>query len=101
MRQVTAKNRYACALAVVTDWCRTNRHRSIHYQHAHLSAMMRGHYEACFVAGADASPNGAVENRSGDACGVRSRPMAGIIRYRGGGSKSLPSSYQQDAMRWH
>jgi RNA-directed DNA polymerase len=44
VRQVTAKNRYACALAVVTDWCRTNRHRSIHDQHAHLSAMMRGHY---------------------------------------------------------
>ena len=43
MRQVTAKNRYACALAVVTDWCRTNRHRSIDDQHAHLSAMMRGH----------------------------------------------------------
>src|SRR6202030_1072124 len=26
VRQVTAKNRYARALAAVTDWCRRNRH---------------------------------------------------------------------------
>ena len=26
VRQVTAKNRYARALAAITDWCRTNRH---------------------------------------------------------------------------
>jgi hypothetical protein len=32
------------ALAAVTDWCRTNRHRPIKDQHAHLSAMMGGHY---------------------------------------------------------
>ena len=44
MRQVTAKNRYARALATVTDWCRRNRHLSIPDQHAHLTAMMRGHY---------------------------------------------------------
>jgi hypothetical protein len=42
VRQVTAKNRYARALAAVTDWCRTNRHRPIKDQHAHLSVMMRG-----------------------------------------------------------
>ena len=44
VRQVTAKGRYARALAGVTDWCRNNRHRPIAVQHAHLSAMMRGHY---------------------------------------------------------
>src|SRR5258708_17548593 len=44
VRQVTAKNRYARALAAVTAWCRINRHQSISDQHAHLTAMMRGHY---------------------------------------------------------
>jgi len=44
VRQVTAKNRYARALATVTDWCRRNRHQSVPDQQAHLSAMMRGHY---------------------------------------------------------
>jgi group II intron reverse transcriptase/maturase len=44
VRQVTAKNRYARALAAVTTWCRVNRHRSIPDQHSHLTAMMRGHY---------------------------------------------------------
>ena len=43
VRQVTAKNRYARALAA-TAWCRVNRHQSIPDQHAHLTAMMRGHY---------------------------------------------------------
>jgi RNA-directed DNA polymerase len=44
VRQVTAKNRYARALAAVTEWCRSNRHQSIPDQRAHLTAMMRGHY---------------------------------------------------------
>src|SRR5260370_14518812 len=44
VRQVTAKNRYAGALATVTAWCRSNRHQPIPDQHAHLTAMMRGHY---------------------------------------------------------
>ena len=44
VRQVTAKNRYARALATVTAWCRSNRHQPIPDQHAHLTAMMRGHY---------------------------------------------------------
>jgi group II intron reverse transcriptase/maturase len=44
VRQVTAKNRYARALAMVTAWCRSNRHQPIPDQHAHLIAMMRGHY---------------------------------------------------------
>ena len=42
--QVTAKKRYARALAAVSDWCRENRHKPIREQHAHLTAMMRGHY---------------------------------------------------------
>ena len=42
--QVTAKNRYARALAAVTAWCRQNRHQSIRDQHHHLTAKMRGHY---------------------------------------------------------
>ena len=44
VRQVTAKNRYARALAAVTAWCRIHRHQSIPDQNAHLAAMMRGHY---------------------------------------------------------
>jgi group II intron reverse transcriptase/maturase len=44
VRQVTAKNRYARALAAVSAWCRHNRHQPIPDQHAHLTAMMRGHY---------------------------------------------------------
>jgi RNA-directed DNA polymerase len=44
VRQVTAKGRFARALAAVTDWCRRNRHRSFRTQHNHLSAMLRGHY---------------------------------------------------------
>src|SRR5215211_208437 len=51
VRQVTAKGRYARALAGVTDWCRNNRHRPIAVQHAHLSAMMRGHYAYYGVTG--------------------------------------------------
>lgn len=42
--QVTAKNRYARALATVADWCRRNRHQPIRDQHYHLAAKMRGHY---------------------------------------------------------
>jgi len=44
VRQVTAKSRFARGLAAVTDWCRRNRHRRIPEQHAHLTAMARGHY---------------------------------------------------------
>ena len=44
VRLVTAKNRYARALAAVAAWCRLNRHQPIPDQHAHLTAMMRGHY---------------------------------------------------------
>jgi RNA-directed DNA polymerase len=44
VRQVTAKNRYARALAAVAAWCRANRHQTIPDQQAHLTAMMRGHY---------------------------------------------------------
>jgi group II intron reverse transcriptase/maturase len=44
VRQVTAKGRFARALAVVNDWCQRNRHQSLQHQHAHLSAMLRGHY---------------------------------------------------------
>ncbi len=51
VRQVTAKNRYARALAAITDWCRTNRHQSIRDQHHHLTAMMRGHYAYYGISG--------------------------------------------------
>ena len=44
VRFITAKSRYARALAAVTAWCRVNRHQPIPDQHAHLTAMMRGHY---------------------------------------------------------
>ena len=49
--QVTAKNRYARAIAAVSDWCRTNRHKSIRDQHAHLIVKMRGHYAYYGISG--------------------------------------------------
>ena len=51
VRQVTAKGRYARALAAVSDWCRHNRHRSLRDQHAHLSQMLRGHYAYYGISG--------------------------------------------------
>ncbi len=44
VRQSTAKNRFARALASVGDWCRHNLHRAIGEQHLHLSRVMRGHF---------------------------------------------------------
>jgi group II intron reverse transcriptase/maturase len=44
VRQTTAKSRFARALTVVKDWCRTNRHRPILDQLARLSAKLVGHY---------------------------------------------------------
>jgi hypothetical protein len=44
VRQVTAKSRYARALAAIGEWCRNNRHQPIPDQHAHLTEVMRGHY---------------------------------------------------------
>jgi group II intron reverse transcriptase/maturase len=43
VRQITAKDRYARALAAVTEWCRRNLHRPVRDQHAHLSRVIRGH----------------------------------------------------------
>ncbi len=44
VRQVTAKGRFTRALSAVNEWCQRNRHQTIRHQHAHLSAMLRGHY---------------------------------------------------------
>jgi RNA-directed DNA polymerase len=44
VRQMTAKNRLARALVAVNDWCRTNRHRPVLWQHQRLSAKLIGHY---------------------------------------------------------
>jgi RNA-directed DNA polymerase len=44
VRQSTAKDRFARALASVSDWCRHNLHRAIDEQHLHLSRVMRGHF---------------------------------------------------------
>jgi len=41
--QTTAKDRYARALASVSEWCGRNRHRSFREQHARLSQVIRGH----------------------------------------------------------
>jgi hypothetical protein len=41
VRQVTAKRRYARALAAVSDWCRKNRHRPIPDQHRRLAGPLR------------------------------------------------------------
>ena len=51
VRQVTAKSRFARAVAAVNDWCRENRHRSVRDQHRHLSSMMRGHFAYYGVGG--------------------------------------------------
>jgi RNA-directed DNA polymerase len=44
VRQVTAKNRLARALAAINHWCRINRHQPLSWQHARLSAKLKGHY---------------------------------------------------------
>jgi RNA-directed DNA polymerase len=44
VKQLTAKSRFARAVASVTDWCRHNLHLRIAEQHRHLSQTMRGHY---------------------------------------------------------
>jgi RNA-directed DNA polymerase len=51
VRQVTAKQRYARALAAVTDWCRQHRHLPIPEQHSQLVAKMRGHYAYYGISG--------------------------------------------------
>ena len=51
VRQVTAKSRFARAVAAVSDWCRKHRHWSIRDQHRHLSSMMRGHFAYYGVGG--------------------------------------------------
>jgi hypothetical protein len=42
---------FAAALAAMNEWCRENRHKSIREQHAHLCAMMRGHYAYVGITG--------------------------------------------------
>jgi len=51
VRQVTAKQRYARALAAVTAWCRKNRHLPTPEQHTQLVAKMRGHYAYYGISG--------------------------------------------------
>jgi Group II intron, maturase-specific domain len=51
VRQVTAKDRYARAVAAVTAWCREHRNWSFRDQHRRLSSMMRGHFAYYGVGG--------------------------------------------------
>jgi group II intron reverse transcriptase/maturase len=51
VRQVTAKGRFARAVAAANDWCRRHRHWSFRDQHRHLSSMMRGHFAYYGVGG--------------------------------------------------
>jgi RNA-directed DNA polymerase len=51
VRQVTAKSRFARAVAAVNDWCRKHRHWSVLDQHRRLSSMMRGHFAYYGVGG--------------------------------------------------
>jgi len=51
VRQVTAKDRYARALASVSEWCRDNRGLSVAAQHVHLSKMVRGHFAYYAITG--------------------------------------------------
>ena len=43
VRQTTAKNRLACALTAINEWCRDNRHQPLGWQHDRLSAKLIGH----------------------------------------------------------
>ena len=43
VRQITAKDRYARALASVTAWCQRNLHRPVRDQRVHLMRVIRGH----------------------------------------------------------
>lgn len=43
VRQVTAKSRLARALRAINEWCRSNRHQPLSWQHARLSAKLKGH----------------------------------------------------------
>jgi len=51
VRQITAKSRFARALATVSDWCRNHWHLPLRAQHRHLSSMMRGHFAYYGVGG--------------------------------------------------
>ena len=51
VRQVTAKDRYARAVAAVTAWCREHRNWLFRDQHRRLSSMMRGHFAYYGVGG--------------------------------------------------
>jgi hypothetical protein len=51
VRQVTAKGRFARAVAAVSDWCWKHRHGSLRDQYRHLSSMMRGHFAYYGVGG--------------------------------------------------
>ena len=44
VRQTTAKSRLARALVTINDWCRTNRHLPVLWQHQRLAAKLVGHY---------------------------------------------------------
>jgi group II intron reverse transcriptase/maturase len=44
VRQLTAKSRFARALAAIKDLCQKNRHRPMREQHTRLSAVLVGHY---------------------------------------------------------
>lgn len=44
VRQTTAKSRLARSLVNINDWCRTNRHRLVRWQHQRLTAKLIGHY---------------------------------------------------------
>ena len=43
VRQITAKDRYARALAAVSAWCRSHMHRPFREQHERLSRLIQGH----------------------------------------------------------
>jgi len=51
VRQRTAKSRLARALAAVNEWCRTNRHKLVRWQHARLSLKLQGHYASYGITG--------------------------------------------------
>jgi RNA-directed DNA polymerase len=51
VRQITAKSRFARAVAAVNDWCRKHRQWSLRDQRRHLCSMMRGRFAYYVVGG--------------------------------------------------
>jgi RNA-directed DNA polymerase len=51
VQQQTSSSRFSRALKRISEWCRSNRHRSVAEQHTMLSLKVRGHYRYFGITG--------------------------------------------------